>query len=132
LSLPESKHFQLQRLTDGVYAAVATERGHAICNAGIIDTGDRTIVFDTFISPDPAKDLLKAAKRLTPQNVIRVVNSHYHNDHIGATKLSHRRRHHQHGSCIGNRSQEPRRQVGKENIPERLQTQVEAETGERS
>jgi cyclase len=87
VSLPESKHFQLQRLADGVYAAVASERGHAICNAGIIDTGDRTIVFDTFISPDPAKDLLRAAKRLTPQNVIRVVNSHYHNDHIRGNQV---------------------------------------------
>jgi len=87
VSLPESKHFQLQRLADGVYAAVASERGYAICNAGIIDAGDRTVIFDTFISPDPAKDLLRAAKRLTPQNPIRVVNSHYHNDHIRGNQV---------------------------------------------
>ncbi len=87
MSIPESKHFQLQRLADGVYAAVASEKGYAICNAGIIDTGDRTIIFDTFLSPDPAKDLLKAAKRLTPQNTIRVVNSHYHNDHIRGNQV---------------------------------------------
>ena len=67
MSIPKSKHFQLQRLADGVYAAVASERGYAICNAGIIDTGDKTIVFDTFISPEATKDLLRAAKRLTPQ-----------------------------------------------------------------
>lgn len=82
MSIPKSKHFQLQILANGVYAAIASERGHAICNAGIIDTGDRTIIFDTFISPDPAKDLLKAAKILSPRNTIRVINSHYHNDHI--------------------------------------------------
>jgi cyclase len=87
VSIPESKHFQLQRLADGVYAAVASERGYAICNAGIIDTGDRTVIFDTFISPEPAKDLLRAAKRLTPQNTIRVVNSHYHNDHIRGNQV---------------------------------------------
>jgi cyclase len=87
VSIPKSKHFQLQRLADGVYAAVASERGYAICNAGIIDNGDRTIIFDTFISPDPAKDLLKVAKRLTPQNPIRVVNSHYHNDHIRGNQV---------------------------------------------
>jgi glyoxylase-like metal-dependent hydrolase (beta-lactamase superfamily II) len=87
LSIPKSKHFQLQRLADGVYAAVASERGYAICNAGIIDTGDRTIVFDTFISPEATKDLLRAAKRLTPQNNIRVVNSHYHNDHIRGNQV---------------------------------------------
>jgi len=87
LSIPKSKHFQLQRLADGVYAAIASERGHAICNAGIIDTGDRTIIYDTFISPDPAKDLLKAAKILSPRNTIRVVNSHYHNDHIRGNQV---------------------------------------------
>ncbi|MCJ7573890.1 MBL fold metallo-hydrolase, partial [Candidatus Bathyarchaeota archaeon] len=87
MSIPKSKHFQLQRLADGVYAAVASERGYAICNAGIIDTGDRTIVFDTFISPEATKDLLRAAKRLTPQNNIRVVNSHYHNDHIRGNQV---------------------------------------------
>lgn len=87
MRIPKSKHFQLQRLADGVYTAVASEGGYAICNAGIIDIGDRTIVFDTFISPDPAKDLLRAAKRLTPQNAIRVVNSHYHNDHIRGNQV---------------------------------------------
>ena len=87
MSNAKSRHFQLQRLADGVYAAVASEGGYAICNAGIVDTGDRTIVFDTFISPDPAEDLLRAAKRLTPQNAILVVNSHYHNDHIRGNQV---------------------------------------------
>jgi len=87
MSIPKSKHFQLQRLADGVYAAIASERGHAICNAGIIDTGDRTIIFDTFISHEPAKDLLKAAKILSPRNTIRVINSHYHNDHIRGNQV---------------------------------------------
>ena len=87
MSIPKSKHFRLQRLADGAYAAVASEGGYAICNAGIVDTGDRTIVFDTFISQDPAEDLLRAAKRLTPENAIRVVNSHYHNDHIRGNQV---------------------------------------------
>jgi cyclase len=87
VSNPKSKHFQLQRLADGVYAAVASEGGYAICNAGIVDTGDRTIIFDTFISLDPAEDLLRVAKRLTPQNAIRVVNSHYHSDHIRGNQV---------------------------------------------
>ena len=87
MSNAKSRHFQLQRLADGVYAAVASEGGYAICNAGIVDTGDRTIVFDTFISLNAAKDLLRVAKRLTPQNVIRVVNSHYHSDHVRGNQV---------------------------------------------
>jgi len=85
--LPESKHFQIERLADGVYAAIASERGYAICNAGIIDAGDKTVVFDTFISPDAAKDLLKAAEQLASHKATFVVNSHYHNDHIRGNQV---------------------------------------------
>lgn len=87
IRLPESKHFQIERLADGVYAAVASEQGSAICNAGIVDTGDKTIIFDTFISPDAAKDLLKAAEQLTSHKAIYVVNSHHHNDHIRGNQV---------------------------------------------
>jgi hypothetical protein len=31
--------------------------GHAICNAGIIDLGNKTLVFDAFINPDAAIEL---------------------------------------------------------------------------
>jgi len=85
--LPKSKHFKIERLADGVYAAVASEQGYAICNAGIVDTGDKTIVFDTFISPDAARDLLKASKQLTPNKATYVVNSHYHEDHIRGNQV---------------------------------------------
>jgi len=85
--LPESKHFQIERLAEGVYAAVASEQGYAICNAGIVDIGDKTIVFDTFISPDAAKDLLKASEQLTSHKATYVVNSHYHEDHIRGNQV---------------------------------------------
>jgi cyclase len=85
--LPESKHFKIEQLADGVYAAVASEQGFAICNAGIVDIGDKTIVFDTFISPDAAKDLLKVAEQLTSHKVTCVVNSHYHEDHIRGNQV---------------------------------------------
>jgi glyoxylase-like metal-dependent hydrolase (beta-lactamase superfamily II) len=85
--LPESKHFQIERLADGVYAAVASEQGYASCNAGIIDIGDRTIIFDTFISPEAARDLLKVAEQLTSNEVTHVINSHEHNDHIRGNQV---------------------------------------------
>jgi len=85
--LPESKHFQTERLADGVYAAVASEQGYASCNAGIIDIGDRTILFDTFISPEAARDLLKVAEQLTSNKITHVVNSHEHNDHIRGNQV---------------------------------------------
>jgi hypothetical protein len=40
-----------------VFAAIHLAGGAAICNAGIIDLGDRTLVFDSFMSPLAAEDL---------------------------------------------------------------------------
>lgn len=85
--LPESKHFQIERLANGVYAAVASEQGYASCNAGIIDIGDRTIIFDTFLTPEAARDLLKAAEQLTSNKITHVINSHEHNDHIRGNQV---------------------------------------------
>ena len=85
--LPKSKHFQIERLTNGVYAAIASEQGYASCNAGIIDIGDRTIIFDTFLTPEAARDLLKIAERLTSNRITHVINSHEHNDHIRGNQV---------------------------------------------
>ncbi|HUI87880.1 MAG TPA: MBL fold metallo-hydrolase [Anaerolineales bacterium] len=77
-----SEHFSLYPLADGVYAAIASEAGAAIANAGIIDLGDRTVLFDTFLTPQAGRDLLRAARQLTDREPQIIVNSHYHNDHI--------------------------------------------------
>jgi glyoxylase-like metal-dependent hydrolase (beta-lactamase superfamily II) len=78
----KSRHFNLEQLADGVYAAINSKEGWAICNAGIIDLGDRTLVYDAFISPQAASDLRAAAEHLTNRPVHTVIDSHYHNDHI--------------------------------------------------
>lgn len=77
-----SKHFQLEQFADGVYAAINARDGWAICNAGIIDLGDRTLIYDAFMTPAAASDLRIAAETLTGRPVHAVINSHYHNDHI--------------------------------------------------
>ena len=80
--LSPSPHFQLQQIVDGVYAAIALESGAAISNAGIVDIGDRTLVYDTFLTPKAATDLRLAAETLTGRVIAYVINSHWHNDHI--------------------------------------------------
>ena len=52
-----SKHFQLQQVAEGVYAAIHIDGGAAIGNAGIVDLGDRTLIYDTFFTPQTAEDL---------------------------------------------------------------------------
>jgi cyclase len=79
--LPTSNHFHLHELADGVYAAIHASGGWAQSNAGIIDLGDRTLIYDTFISPLASRDLLEAAQALTGRPAGLVINSHYHNDH---------------------------------------------------
>lgn len=82
-----SKHFTLEKLAEGVYAAIATPGGYAICNAGIIDLGDATLVLDPFMTPEAARDLRKTAEELTGRTVTYVVNTHDHNDHIGGNQV---------------------------------------------
>ncbi|HET6445647.1 MAG TPA: MBL fold metallo-hydrolase [candidate division Zixibacteria bacterium] len=83
----ESRHFTVERLAEGVYAAIHRPGGWAIGNAGIIDLGEFTLVYDTFMTFKAAEDLLEAANQLTGSPVKIVVSSHYHNDHIWGNQV---------------------------------------------
>jgi glyoxylase-like metal-dependent hydrolase (beta-lactamase superfamily II) len=85
--LPDSKHFRLERAADGVYAAIHIDGGAAIGNAGIVDLGDRTPVYDTMFTPQAAEDLRAVAEALTGRAIDAIINSHYHNDHIWGNLL---------------------------------------------
>ena len=83
-----SENFTLQQLAPGVWAAIHNDQyGKAICNAGIIDLGDKTLVFDPFMTPQAAKELRTVAEDLTNKPVTIVVNSHFHNDHIRGNQV---------------------------------------------
>ena len=79
--LPTSEHFDLKQLATGVYAAIATEHGGAYSNAGIVDLGDQTLIFDAFETPQAATDLRLAAEHLTGRPPTCVIISHSHADH---------------------------------------------------
>ena len=82
-SPPASKHFTVKQLSPGVWAAINNDNyGHAICNAGVIDLGDQTVIFDPFMNLDAANELKAVAKQLTKRDATIIINSHYHNDHI--------------------------------------------------
>jgi cyclase len=82
-----SRHYALEHLCNGVYAAVARDGGAAIGNAGIVDLGDSTLIVDTFLTPTAAEDLRADAQRLTRRLPHWVVNTHYHNDHIWGNQV---------------------------------------------
>ena len=80
--LPGSKHYTLEQLADGVYAALGAYDAGAVCNAGIVDLGEHTLVFDAFQTPQAAVDLQYACQKLTGRSASYVVNSHWHGDHV--------------------------------------------------
>ncbi|KEO81257.1 MBL fold metallo-hydrolase [Tumebacillus flagellatus] len=85
--LTASKHFTLERLADGVYAAIENTGFGAFSNAGFVDLGDRTLVFDSFQTPQAAQDLRAAAEQLTGKPVSILVNSHRHGDHVRGNQV---------------------------------------------
>jgi len=87
ISKPLSKHFRLKQLADGVYASIHIDGGWLVCNAGIVDLGKQTLVFDPGLTPKAACDLRAAAIALTGRAPSHVLNSHYHNDHIRGNQV---------------------------------------------
>jgi cyclase len=81
------KYFHLQQIADGVHAAIVVKGSGALGNAGIVDLGERTLVFDTFFTPQAAAELRQAAEQLYSRPVSLVVNSHWHMDHIGGNQV---------------------------------------------
>ncbi len=87
ISIPVSRHFRLEQLAEGVYAAIHVGGGAAISNAAIVDLGERTLIFDAFMSPQAAVDLRKAAEALTGRPIEAVIDSHWHYDHIWGNQV---------------------------------------------
>lgn len=77
----ETTHFSIVELAEGVYAALHNGKGAAFSNAGIIDLGGRTVVFDTSETLSAGKELARLALELTGNPASIVIISHHHNDH---------------------------------------------------
>ena len=82
----ESEHVELEEVAGGVVAALARRGGGALSNGAIVDLGDRTLLFDAFITPQAAGDVRAAAERLLGRPVAFAVNSHWHLDHVGGNR----------------------------------------------
>lgn len=82
-----SSHFNLEKVSEGIYAAIAKDGGGAFGNAGFIDLGDKTIIFDTFNTQQAAEDLRNLAESITSKPVSWVINSHFHSDHTRGNQV---------------------------------------------
>jgi alkyl sulfatase BDS1-like metallo-beta-lactamase superfamily hydrolase len=76
-----SEHFRTERLAEGIFAAIATKSGGVYSNAGIIDRGNRTLIFDAFDTVQAGEDLRIMAEELTSSPIAYVSISHSHSNH---------------------------------------------------
>jgi cyclase len=76
--------FHLQKLADGVYAAIVDPNPpmYVFANSLIVINRKDVLVVDTQASPSAARALLAEIRKLTDKPVRYVVNTHWHADHI--------------------------------------------------
>src|SRR5438067_2235108 len=79
--------FQLIKVADGVYAAIAKSGGLASGNAGFVIGSDGVLVFDTFFTPAAMEELIGEIQTITKLPIKFAVNSHYHLDHTGGNQV---------------------------------------------
>ena len=73
--------FEIQKVADGVYAAVAAPAYKVNCNTAIIENDADVMIVDTHSKPSAAQVIIARLRELTRKPVRYVVNTHFHWDH---------------------------------------------------
>ena len=73
--------FDLQKVADGVYAALAKPREPINCNAVVVVYDEGVLVVDTHSRPSSAQALIRQIRSVTDKPVRYAVNTHFHWDH---------------------------------------------------
>src|SRR5213592_3821467 len=73
--------FELKKVADGVYAAVAAARYKVNSNAAVIMTDDGVVVVDSHSKPSAARAVYKEIQAVTNKPVRKIINTHFHWDH---------------------------------------------------
>jgi hypothetical protein len=73
--------FELKKVGDGVYAAIAAPRYKVNCNAAVILTNDGVVVVDSHLKPSAARALYNEIQSMTKQPIKKIINTHFHWDH---------------------------------------------------
>lgn len=77
----EEPLFELRKVAEGVYAAIARPRTPINCNAAVIVYEDGVLVVDTHSRPSSARGLIAQVRETIGKPVRYVVNTHFHWDH---------------------------------------------------
>jgi len=80
--LAPARLFDLTKVADGIYGAIAKPTAMLNCNAAVIVNRDHVLVVDTHSKPSAAKALIRQIRdEITKLPVRYVVDSHLHGDH---------------------------------------------------
>lgn len=85
--LAQSDNFKLEKVGDGVWAAIVNDSGKAGGNAGFVAGDDGIAVIDTFEDAGAARELLVAIRQISSLPIRFVVNTHYHLDHVAGNEV---------------------------------------------
>jgi glyoxylase-like metal-dependent hydrolase (beta-lactamase superfamily II) len=73
--------FDIRKVADGVWAAVASPAYKVNCNTAIIENADGVMIVDTHSKPSAARVIIERLREMTSKPVRYVVNTHFHWDH---------------------------------------------------
>jgi cyclase len=79
--------FQLVKVAEGIYAAIARPGGLASGNAGFIVGDGGVLIVDTFFTPAAIEELIGEITTQTKLPIKYAVNTHYHLDHTGGNQV---------------------------------------------
>lgn len=79
----DAKLFDIEKVADGVYAAIARAQAKINSNAAIFVNSQDVLVVDSHSKPSAAASLIAQIKKEVTEKPVRfVVNSHFHWDHM--------------------------------------------------
>ena len=117
--------FDIQKVAEGVYAAIAKPAAVLNCNAAIFENAEDLLVVDTHSKPSAVVALVSQLKaEVTKKPVRYIVNSHFHWDHSQGTSAY--RKMNPHAQVI---SSEATRRLLSENGAARLKASLEQVRG---
>jgi cyclase len=73
--------FELKKVADGTYAAIAAPTYKVNCNAAVIVTDDGVVVVDSHSKPSAARAVYKQIQAVTNRPIRKIINTHFHWDH---------------------------------------------------
>lgn len=85
--LKAEDNFTLNKVAEGVFAAVAKSGGLASGNAGFVVGDEGVLVVDTFFTPVAINDLIETIGTETKLPIKYAINTHYHLDHTGGNQV---------------------------------------------